>query len=501
MKGRCHDGTVETTTNATPDGGGKTIMKKLGILIRGKHSPCKCLPFILAAMALVVTGCPHNEYIVQLKPQGNSIERTLVFYREDGVDTNTGTPNYQSFDAAELAAITSLYPAQGLTRDGERYVVRGEFTHELPDDVGGTGAYTSLATSLGEAGFYVERFRGNDDLAGMTERRFKAAERLADLIVGWSQMELGQEPGYDKLHQYLDVDLRRDLKNLGAYGWEGQLAGSYKTNASEEFAVRFGQYLFERGYFTIGEIPGLFSDASGNDPQARLRRIQRLVARIMEVPETEPVPTSLAFLADETMMEKSFDKYLAGTDFYRAKLKQWEEDKKLKPDSKQPEPSEVASDAVGNLVEFDLSGKPDHLAVRLSLPAAPVHSNGRWDEALKQVVWETDIEERTNASHFPFSCYASWAQANQKFQKEHFGRVALTGDELTQYCLWRSSQDRQKGDEWDAFIASLQPDSGLVERVDAFRFPGEPDQAGTNGQQKIPGPSVYPRELLKTALR
>jgi len=56
-------------------------------------------------MALVVTGCPHNQYIVQLKPQGNSIERTLVFYREDGVNTNTGAPNYQPFEAGELAAI------------------------------------------------------------------------------------------------------------------------------------------------------------------------------------------------------------------------------------------------------------------------------------------------------------------------------------------------------------------------------------------------------------
>lgn len=476
-------------------------MKKLGIFMRGKHSLYKCLPFALAAMALVVTGCPHNEYIVQLKPRGNVIERTLVFYREDGVNTNTGTPNYQPFDAAELVAITSLYPVQGLTHDGGRYVARGEFINELPDDVGGAGAYTNLTTSLGEAGFYVERFRGNDDLAGMTERRFKAADRLADLFVGWSQMELGREPGYDKLRQFLDVDLRRDLKNLGAYCWAGQLASGYKTNANEEFTVRFGQYLFERGYFTIGEIPGLFRDVSGDDPQALLRRIQRLVARKMGVPETEPVPASLAFLADETTMNKSFDKYLAGTDFYRAKLTQWEEDKKLKPDTKQPEPSEVASDAVGNLVEFDLFGHPDHLAVRLSLPSSPIHSNGRWDEALKQVVWETDIEDRTNASHFPFSCYASWAQADQAYQNKHFGRVVLTGDELMRYCLWRSSQDEQEGGEWDAFVASLQPGSGLVERVDAFRFSGEPDQAGTNGQPKIPSPSVYPRELLKTALR
>jgi hypothetical protein len=223
----------------------------------------------------------------------------------------------------------------------------------------------------------------------------------------------------------------------------------------------------------------------------------------MRVPETEPVPASLAFLADQTTMEQSFDKYLAGTDLYRAKLKQWEEDKKLKPDTKQPEPLEVASDAIGNLVEFDSNsfGQPDHLAVRLSLPSSPVHSNGRWDEALQQVVWETSIEERTNASHIPFFCYASWAQADQAYQKKHFGRVVLAGDELTQYCLWRNSQDEQEGAEWDAFVASLQPGSGLAERLDAFRFSGEPAQAGTNGQEKISSPSAYPRELLKTALR
>ncbi len=477
------------------------MMKKPGILIRGKQSLHKCLPFALAAMALVVAGCPRNQYIVELNPRGDRIERTLVFYREDGVNTNTGAPNYQPLGAGEFAAITALYPAQGLTNDGGRHVVRGEFTSELPDDVGGAGAYTNLTTSLGAAGFYVERFRGNDDLAGMTEQRSKAADRVADLIVGWSRMELGRERGYDKLRRFLNADFRRDLKNLSAYWWEGQLAGGYTTNASEEFAVRFGQYLVERGYFTIGEIPDLFRAASVDNPQALLRRIQRLVARKMGVPETEPVPASLAFLADETTMDKSFDKYLAGTALYHARLKQWKEDKKLKPDLKRPEPSEVMDDAVGNLVTSDLFGQPDHLAVRLSLPSSPVHSNGRWDEALKQVIWDTDIEERTNASHFPFVCYANWVQADQEYQTKHFGRVVLTGDELMQYCLWRSSQDQQAGGEWDAFVASLQPGNGLVERVDAFRFTGEPVQTGTNSQQKIPSPSVLPRELLKAALR
>ena len=476
-------------------------MKRTGILLRERLSFSGCLPLVLVGMAFVVTGCPHNQYLVELKPQGEVIQRTLTFYCEDGVNTNTGAPNYQPFGAAELAAITALYPPQGLTNDGLRYVARGEFTNELPADVGGAGAYARLTNSLGEAGFYVERFRGNDDLAGMTERRFKAADQLTDLLVGWSRMQLGQEPGCDKLHQFLDVDFRRDVKNLGAYLWEGELADSYTTNAGEEFIVRFGQYLVEHGYLTMTDVPAVFTEVYGDDPQALLRRIQRLVARKMGVPDAEPVPACLAFLADETTMGKSLDEYLAGTDLYQARLKQWEEDKKLKPDLKQPEPSAVLGDVIGNLIEFDLFGQPDHLTVHLSLPAPPLHSNGRWDKARKQVIWESDIEGGTNRAHFPFFCYANWAQTDDRFQKRHFGRVILTGDGLTRYCLWRGGQARQQGGEWDAFVASLRPGRALTEKIDAFRFSGEPAQAATNAQEQGASPSAYPRELLEAALK
>jgi hypothetical protein len=334
----------------------------------------------------------------------------------------------------------------------------------------------------------------------MAERQFKAAGQLTDLIVGWSHAELGQEPGYDKLHQFLDVDLRRDLKNASLYFREGNMVGNYNTNASEEFAVRFGQYLLERGYFTLGEMPGMFGDFSANSSQALLPRIQRLVARKMGVPDTAPVPASLAFLGDETNMEKSFTNYLAGTDAYHAKLKQWEEDKKLNPDANQPEPSSVVGDVIGNLIDFNLfGGQSDHLTVRLSLSSPPMHSNGRWDAALKQVVWESDIVDRTNATRMPFSCYASWVQPDEQFQTEHLGKVALTGDELTEYCLWRSGQDAQHSGEWDSFLAGLKPGTGLMEKMGAFRFSGEPDQSVTNDQQNVP--SVFPRELLKDALK
>lgn len=469
------------------------------------------LLFALAVTACLVTGCNrrHNEYIVELKPQGSGMERTLVFHRGDGVKTNTGTRVYPAFDAAELGMITALYPTQSLTNVGNRYTIRGKFTNELPADVGGVGVFTNVSTSLGTVGYYSERFRGNDDLVGMAERRHKAVDQLADIFVGWSQMELGREPGYAKLRKFLAVDFRRDLKNFSSYGWELQQAGAYKTDATEEFAVRFAQYLFERGYFTIGEIPGLLRDVAIGDPQGIPMRIQRLLARKMGVPDAAPIPPSLAFLSDETKLGKSFDKYLAGTELYRAKLKQWKKDKQLKPDTEKPKPEEVMRDAVmgvdlfGGWLENALLWEGDHLVVRLSLPegVGQVRGNGRGDEALKQVVWETHIKERTNATRLPFSCYASWTQANEEYQKQHFGKATLTGDELMKYCLWRSGLDMQRGSEWDTFLSSLQPGPGLMDGLDTFRFLGESDQAATNSLEKIPGTSQEARELLQTALR
>src|SRR5271156_3630855 len=125
-----------------------------------------CLPLF----ALLLTGCPHNQYIVELTPRGPAIERTLIFYREDGVGSN-GVPNYSSFPADELSAITAAYHWNGIERDGDSWTATREFTTALPDDVGGAGSYASLSNTLGCAAFYMERFRGGDDFAGPMSRR------------------------------------------------------------------------------------------------------------------------------------------------------------------------------------------------------------------------------------------------------------------------------------------------------------------------------------------
>ena len=457
----------------------------------------------LVLLAVLLTGCPHDEYVVELKPHGDSIERTLTFFCADGTDTN-GAPNYQSFPTVALASINSLYPSNGASHDGNRNFARGEFTNFLPDDVGGAGRYTNLTTTLGTAGFYVERFRGTSDLAGLTARQFAASDKVTDLLLGWSKMELGAQPGYEKLRQFLDVDFRGDLKNVGAYCWAGQVSANYQTNAVEEFSVRIGQFLVERGYLELNDLPVLFRSVTENDDRPLLRLIQRLVARKMGVPDSQPPPAFLNFLGDAATSEKSFERFLATTDVYQTKLKQWEESRKQDPNAPKPEPWSVMEDAAQNLMDFDVNlfGNPnDHLAVRLSLPLAPTHTNGRWDESRKQIVWDADIHNRTNLTSLPVLCYASWAEPSESFQKQHFGKVALTGESLTGYCLWRSALKLEEAAQWETLLAGLKPGEHLSDAISNFRFSGEPAQPGTNAQDEVSKPSAFARELITDGLK
>jgi hypothetical protein len=455
----------------------------------------------LAVLTVLVTGCPHNDYNIELKPRGSAIERKLVFYRADGTAAN-GVPNYEEFPSNELAAIISVYPAGSVVRKEECYTADAEFSGAMPSDVGGAGSYTNLSTSLGSAGFYVERFRGNDDLAAQTEHKIRAADQLTDLVIGWSQVELGREAHYQDLRRFLDVDFRRDLKNLSLYSWIGGVASSYKPEASEEFIVRFGQYLAEHGYLKLEDAPNLFKiGQTGGDLKLDLL-IQKFVAKKLGISESEPMPQSLAFLGDPEAANKSWQKYLAGTDLYRNKLQQWEKEKQSKPDLKKPEPVEVENDCFSKLLAFSLfSSDGDHLTVKLSLPLAPTHTNGKWDAAFKQVFWDAKLESPDDASRMPVFCYASWSDPNGSFQKKCFGRVALSGDKLLQYCLWRAGLDEKRAGEWDGLLAGLEPGEGLNKKLAAFRFSGEPLQSNTSSQPQISSLSDFPRDLIKTALQ
>ena len=420
----------------------------------------------LAALAALVTGCPQNDYTVELTPRGKVIERKLIFYRADGKDTN-GVPKYVGFPSNELAAITALYPPGAVKRDGDPYSAKGGFAGGMPGDIGGAGNYQHFTTSLGSAGFYVERFRGNDNLAAQTKARLAAADQLADLVIGWSRAELGREPGYKNLRRFLDGDFRRDLKNLTLYAWAGEISTPFKPQAGEEFIVRFGQYLIEHGYLKIEDAPQLVQIWLSGDDSQTPRFVQKLVAEKLGVPPSGPMPKSLAVLADPAALEKSWDKYLTSSKQNRARLQQWEKDKKTKPDLQKPD---LMNELVSTLIWSGSSGEDGHLTVRLTLAAAPDHTNGKWDEARHQVVWESTLEAAESARRLPVFCYANWSQADAAFQQQHFGRVILTGDKLLQYGVWHSALTPAQAGEWDQLLTAFQPGGNWTNQFAPFQF-------------------------------
>jgi len=310
---------------------------------------------------------------------------------------------------------------------------------------------------------------------------------------------MGQDPRYPQLRAFLDGDFRHDLKNLSSYCWEWQMLGDRETNAAGEFIARISQYLYDRGYFKIEELPKLSMILTANDEQERYRWVQRLMARRMGVPDGDPVPDSLAFLANGAAAEHSFTNYFAHTDLYRQKLAEWETN--AATNSIPPGPDKVVGDTIEQMVaiDFNLFGDgSDHLKVKLKLPSAPFYSNGKWDETNGVEVWDSDLRARGDTNHLPFSCYATWAVVNETFQTNHFGRVAVEADDLAQYCLWRCNQDTRRGEEWDAFVAGLQSGSNLTAQIEAFRFTNETEADSMNHSVLS---SVIPRELLKGALK
>lgn len=435
------------------------------------------LASFLAMLCALLTGCPHNDYTVELKPRTNGIERTLTFYRADS--SSNGAPNYLEFPTNELTAITRVYPPGAVKSDGKRYVARGEFSGPLPRDVGGSGSYTNLTTSLGGAGFYLERFRGNDDLVARTTRQFAAADKVTDLIIGWTRTEFGRERGYKKLRNFLDEDFRHDLKNAGLYFWIGEISDLTDTNAPEEFMARFGQYLLERGCLRLSDVPELYT----SDGYSALSLIQRLAAEKMGIPANGPLPKSFAVLSDFTALEKSWTNYLAKTDLYLAKVKDWEQKRKAEPGLKKPEPSNLTDDLFEDLLEpFKIfgDGETDHLTVKLALGRAPNHSNGRWQD--EWVVWEADLDANRA---LPVLCFASWSSPAVEFQEAHFGKVVLDGDDLTEYCLWFNGLNGKQAGEWEKILAGLQPGQALKEQLDAFKRKIKSD-SGRNSQTNAP---------------
>jgi hypothetical protein len=451
----------------------------------------------LIILAVLSAGCPRNYYEVTLTPRGGVFERTLTFYCMDDKQPSADAPHRDCFDPDELASIAAIYSKTGMTNNGDRHTVRDKFAGTMPQDIGGSGWHRTLSTSLGDAGFYVERFRGNDDLAGMINRRFQAADQLTDLVIGWSKRQFQSEPGFKRLHRFLDQEFRQDLKNSGVYFGMGD---AFTHDSSiEESLVHFMQYLIERGYVKPEEAPRLMLGLDVDDATL-CRMIRRLIVEKLAIGGKQPMPRSLMFLDDPKAALDSWRNYLAGTDSYRARLRKWKNE--TGPDSKEqkPDPVIVATDLTDILLETatEIDSGSRNLTVKLLLPSEPVRTNGKWDKEHKQVVWKSNLAQKDKIFRMPVLCHADWVAPKEDFQKAHFGRVLLTGEKLLNYCIWRTSLEEKKAVEWEQFMANLKPAEDTIGKLKNFRFAGEPEKIDSKGPRRS---SDIGKELIQKALQ
>jgi hypothetical protein len=431
-------------------------------------------------LAMLAGGCAHNEYQLELRPDGESIERKLTLWRVDG-------DKIGPFPPEQLQAIAKLYPQRLTPADAQKHAFVGRFGPSLPDDVGGAGSYTYLASSLGDSYAYVERFRGDDDVEQQLQARRQAAQRLSELVLGWCQQQLGREPGFDMLRQFLENDFRRDLANVAIYAWLGDMAPSKDGQRAEpspsgdaEMAVRVAQYLIERGYVTLSQMPRLYRAIATQDDDALGEIVARFVAGKMGHPADRPLPQALRIFTKPGELKESWQKYLAATPEYQAHLEQWRAQNRDNPEPPHPpQPDEVLGElAMNGVLGLRLFQTSDELTLRLYCGRQPYSTNGQWLDREGCVEWSDQIIDKP----FPVLCYATWSAPNERFQIARFGRVVLRDEDLTAYCLWLKSLTRDETEHWEKFLASLEPGPAGIARLKEFRFAAERRPGATDSR-------------------
>jgi hypothetical protein len=449
---------------------------------RGRKAITRFLPALgLLAPLVLTTGCPRNEYVVDLQPQGEKIQRTLQCRR---VDSGTPETNLVEFPADELKRLQAAYPRHRFDAASKYHVLDGTFSATLPKDVGGAGEYRHFRTSLGSLSTYLERVRGEEDQQGRLERRMKATDQLADLVSEWLQAELGKEKNFPALKKFLDGPFRKDLKNINLYLWQMELVEKKDTNAPDTMVARAVQYAIEQKYVRSEHVPLLLAGVFEEDADGWLKLLRELLADKLGAPVTQ------AFLKDPEALDKSWKAFLPKSNCYLDYLQVWEKEHQADADAKKPDPDEAFSKLVEEAADVSLGGSDDQLTVHLSLPVAPLRANGAWDPDKKRVTWETEIEAGT-PMRLPVICYAAWVEPDADFQKAHFGKLALAGETLNKYVLWRVNLPAAPGGEWDKFLSGLAPGGNLVQRLESFKFAAG-GAAGSDAETAI--------SLIKTGL-
>ena len=459
-------------------------------------------------LLLFLPACEEERYEIEMRTEGPVLHRKITCWAEK---TEDGKRRTVVLSKEKRAPVAKAYAHKPTLRPGDKLTFEGAFTGAAPQDLGGAGSLTHLKTDMGSLSAYMERFRGDIDLASNVEKRLKACDRVTGLLTGWFEAELGKDPSFPKLKAFLDGPFRKDLKNVGLRAWLGDVLQVYEGPGRFEMAVSLAQYLVERGYFEPRDAPQFARAATelGDGPDEAKRfmaLVRRIVAKRMGLDPDKP-HDALKFLASPETAEKSLSTYLSTTKEYALLVKQWREAREKEAQSKKgarsksekPKPTDVLTDPLATALALELAlfGGDDKVTVRLATGAKPIETNGAWDSRTKTVTWK---DRPLRKDRYPTLCYAIWSVPDAAFQKQHLGKLILAGEDLAGYAMWRKALSKKESDEWDRFLAGLRPGRDLQARIQSFRFPWEPKPK--KGEKDAPkGLADTPREILLKALK
>ena len=449
---------------------------------------------VLMIAASTLNGCFEIFYKIEMEPKGDKLIRKLTVMGFKPPEGERGRTS-KEFRDTELAAMTKAYSGSKPEEIDGKYIFTGTFSDAMPNDVGGSGLFVRHESRMGVSMSYIERFRGNDSPGEVIEASLKGVDELVDILIGYMETQLGKESDFPKLRRFMNTKLRKDLKNVSVYTYLAfnpsrlnwlEVKEENEETIGQEAMARAVAYLIEREYVKPSDIPLLrrsFSPEEG--PKKLIETILKRLASKARITDTRFVAKLTALLTDEEKLERSFEAYIRTTPQYKNALKSEERSTGDDPDDGPSKPAAelVIMPLLERIIHFRLNlfGGSSRLDMQLALPGKPVFTNGKWNAKSGTVTWKGELTARTDKTNFlPEICYALWAEPNIKFQKAHFGKVILHGQELMNYCLWRQGLTPAQAKIWNAILDKHKPGQSLQ---DAARSVSVPEEAKDYLQQ------------------
>lgn len=446
---------------------------------------------IATLVPLFCLSCDHDVYKLTVSTEKDTIVRELKLYNTD---------HGKSQNLTERPLVSKAYAAGEHSFKDGLHVFTGRFTGRTPQDIGGYGSFTRFSCPYGEVGLYGERFRGSNDFAANIALRFDAVDRLTNLLLEWVRSAFGKSPDLFRLWCFIDSELRRDLKNAAVYAFlfvnlpslapesshrlsggdegDGEKTVPAVTKAQihriaerqrEELIPRLAFFFMERGYLEPCTMQYLWDLEDNIPPSLRETIILRVLERA-KVSDPAVRRKLCACVADANKLRESMSACLVKTPEYR----ELSRGKDVPPD-----PLDVPKNYFLQALEinFELWHEDDRVLLTVVPAGRVIRTNGRYDREKNVVTWRRDMGDRDvepikrRASQV---CWALWARPDETVQRKHFGKIAIDGEDLLDYCMWHHRLSARRRDEWDAFLENLPGSAGTFRALDDFRFSDEP---------------------------